>query len=497
MVQKTIYYTIKESDKLLEYISQNLITNEKDRKGRGVVYTPIRVVENMLDKLPKEVWKNPNLLWLDPATGIGNFPIIAYLRLMKGLQSWESNEEKRRKHILEKMLYMVEISKKSVTTLNKIFCEDKYKLNIYPKSFLIYNPSRKFNIIMGNPPYNEGGTGRTTGSRQPLWPKFIDKSLELVDDKGYILFIHPTGWRKPYSTDMQKNIGRCLYEYYKRGSLYYLNLSDIIIPNFPSVDYYVFANNRKGKTTIDSCFNNIKYENIKLDLAPFGNTSFLPSLLNSDIMNILYKVFKRYNKNDNYKIEYDGEQVNKGMRKNKKGSPIVFYYDNDKYIEVKKKLKSKKDYYNKSKIIMTFSGSAPLGSLHPVYYKRSIGSSGATMYYVTDKDITKHINLFKSKLITAIMRLTQYSPPPRNKNDHKLLNMIQIPTLSDNPTESDIYKYYNISKSERKLIEDIVSGVNYDYKTVSGIKGQIEETKKSKKRNKRDKKTKRKDRRRR
>ena len=31
-------------------------------------------------------------------------------RSMKGLKSWEANEEKRSKHIIEKMLYMVEIN---------------------------------------------------------------------------------------------------------------------------------------------------------------------------------------------------------------------------------------------------------------------------------------------------------------------------------------------------------------------------------------------------
>ena len=40
------------------------------------------LVNEMLDKLPKEVWKNKNLKWLDPATGMGNFPIAVYLRLI-------------------------------------------------------------------------------------------------------------------------------------------------------------------------------------------------------------------------------------------------------------------------------------------------------------------------------------------------------------------------------------------------------------------------------
>ena len=48
----------------------------------------------MLDKLPKDVWKNPNLKWLDPANGIGNYPIVAYYKLMEGLKNVKGYENK-------------------------------------------------------------------------------------------------------------------------------------------------------------------------------------------------------------------------------------------------------------------------------------------------------------------------------------------------------------------------------------------------------------------
>lgn len=42
----------------------------------------------------------------DPAVGMGNFPIAVYLRLMNGLTNKIPNEKQRKRHILEKMLYM-------------------------------------------------------------------------------------------------------------------------------------------------------------------------------------------------------------------------------------------------------------------------------------------------------------------------------------------------------------------------------------------------------
>ena len=46
----------------------------------------MKLVNEMLDKLPKEVWENKNLKWLDPCVGMGNFIIGVYLRLMEGLK---------------------------------------------------------------------------------------------------------------------------------------------------------------------------------------------------------------------------------------------------------------------------------------------------------------------------------------------------------------------------------------------------------------------------
>ena len=83
---------------MLETIRKYLSVRDEEKKLFGEVFTPIELVCEMLDKLPDEVWKDPKLKWLDPANGIGNYPVVAYYKLMEGLK----NARKRDIEIIKK-----------------------------------------------------------------------------------------------------------------------------------------------------------------------------------------------------------------------------------------------------------------------------------------------------------------------------------------------------------------------------------------------------------
>jgi len=103
---------IDNPKELLELISDCLKPKDIEKKKYGEVFTPMKLVNEMLDKLPDFVWTDKTLTWLDPAAGMGNFPIAVYLRLMRGLKSVIKSKLERKKHILENMLYMCELNKK-------------------------------------------------------------------------------------------------------------------------------------------------------------------------------------------------------------------------------------------------------------------------------------------------------------------------------------------------------------------------------------------------
>jgi hypothetical protein len=243
-----MFYTINEPDELLEFINSQLKPKKKEKKENGEVFTPLFLVNEMLDKLDeayikkygKSIFTEVGFKWFDPAVGIGNFPIIIYQRLLKGLVIQIPNEEERRKHIIEQMIYVAELTLKNILIYKKIFCEDKYKLNIYEGDTLkMKNEFAEFDVIIGNPPYQKKvGDNRKT---QPLWNLFVTFSLTILKTDGYLVYVHPSGWRSPEGVfknvlDLiqSKNLNFLCMNTFKKGQEVFK-----VGTNF---DYYVLQN---------------------------------------------------------------------------------------------------------------------------------------------------------------------------------------------------------------------------------------------------------------
>jgi len=203
----SLHSLIDNPKELLELINECLKPKDIEKKQFGEVFTPMHLVNEMLDKLPKEVWKNKNLKWFDPAVGMGNFQIAVYLRLIEGLKNKIKDVKERKKHILENMLYMCELNKKNVLVCNQIFnFNNEYTLNLYEGDTLEFKPyetfkTETFDIILGNPPYNKGGirsfTGKQLGEKnETIWPCFIKYAFKYLKQDGYLLYINPLSWLK-------------------------------------------------------------------------------------------------------------------------------------------------------------------------------------------------------------------------------------------------------------------------------------------------------------
>lgn len=205
---------------LIEFIGNSLLPKSLEKENNGEVFTPMSVVNEMLDELDtnyktihegKSIFTNPDLTWFDPSVGIGNFPIGVYHRLIDGLRDSIPDNIQRKKHILEKMLYMSELNQHNTTICAQIFNADEtHKLNLFNGDTLTLNIDKLwpeigengFDVVLGNPPFNCGGiqraiVGHKNSGTTTLWPNFVMKALFCwLKNGGHLLFITPLSWMR-------------------------------------------------------------------------------------------------------------------------------------------------------------------------------------------------------------------------------------------------------------------------------------------------------------
>ncbi|WP_298749101.1 Eco57I restriction-modification methylase domain-containing protein [uncultured Serinicoccus sp.] len=209
------------------------------------VPTPPRLARAMLDLLPNEIWSDPTLRWLDPFCKSGIFLREIAARLLLGLEDWEPDFGTRREHIFRNMLYGTSITQMtgivSRRTLygsrkanseysfvqfddedgNLPFVPAKHRFGRtgiaancdicraprdlergegrenYAYSFIhgAYPTEEmedmKFDVIVGNPPYQVGteGHGATAST---VYHHFVERAIDMAP--RFVLMITPSRW---------------------------------------------------------------------------------------------------------------------------------------------------------------------------------------------------------------------------------------------------------------------------------------------------------------
>jgi hypothetical protein len=113
----------------------------------------------------------------------------------------------------------------------------------------------KFNVVIGNPPYQDGGRDDQANK---LWPLFVKKAHELVEDNGYVGMITPNGWMQP-TADIGKGTGvnalSIFNDIFKKNNLILANVdSDAIRETYfkgvgSTFSYYIFQKSKYSGNT--------------------------------------------------------------------------------------------------------------------------------------------------------------------------------------------------------------------------------------------------------
>lgn len=121
------------------------VYSKKNSRKRGEVFTPFSLIEEMVSRIPREHLSDPSKTFLDPAAGLGNFPVVLMHKLMAGLQDYFPVEQDRYRHIMQNQIFMVEIDRNNCDCINRLFnSSGDIKLNILCGDALTSDVARYF-----------------------------------------------------------------------------------------------------------------------------------------------------------------------------------------------------------------------------------------------------------------------------------------------------------------------------------------------------------------
>lgn len=135
------------------------------------------LVNQMLDQLPDQVWTDPNITFLDPAMGGGQFLVEIQRRLRAAGHSDENISA--RMWGCETNILRVNYAKNNKKLVSN---------HLFISEFLDHDwGDMKFDVIVGNPPYQKEGQPNSHN----LWTQFVTRTWDLLAANGHLGLVTP------------------------------------------------------------------------------------------------------------------------------------------------------------------------------------------------------------------------------------------------------------------------------------------------------------------
>ncbi len=396
----------KKYDEILKYYDK-LNSDLSHMSSTDDICTPIDCVKKMIDYIPDELWKRESIRILDPCCGNGNFG--AYCQLKTNIDN----------------IWFYDINEIRLANCKQILNPKNIKKVNF---FELENSERnKFDMIMANPPYSGGGNKNQSLSRD-----FIEKAIDLLNDKGYLCFVTPNNWMT------YNNNNTTLKKLLNMGSFVVIDNDIKKYFNGVGSSFTVFVWQKSvfnNKTTV---YNGYLIKDVQYNVEIPKELNFIPLYLSQEIINIQKKVISNKETGFNYRCDLHNF-TKKDLLNDKKNNE--FRYETIHTAKKTRYAKIKQDIYDKWIIII------PLSTYYIPYIKHNVNTTQSVGYYAfdTEKDAEVFMDKINEPYFKVMVHLTRYG----NFNNIMVLKHLAI---------SNKIKF---SKNENEEINKLLSLMKY------------------------------------
>ncbi len=471
------------------------------------VFTPPKLANEILDLLPKDIWKDKNATFLDPVCKSGVFLREITKRLLKGLQDEIPDIQKRTDHIFSKQLFGIGITElTSLLSRRSLYCSKnangKYSIAssfsnnqggvffektdhdwengrcsfcgasqseyerekgleshayqfIHNKIPNIIN-NMKFDVIIGNPPY-QLNTGSNSAQATPLYDKFVQQAKKL--NPRYLTMIIPGRW---YAGGMGLDNFRAemLGDKHIRKLFDYPNAGDCFsgIELRGGVCYFLWDRDNPGTCEYTNVSNNTKSTMVR-DLSDYS--TFIRWNMALQIINKIKK-----EKEDSLSeiisvVSPFGLATSLRGKSQKTKNSLTLHSSGGTGYVAESEIKTGISLINSYKVLFSrpISGNLEVPpfkviALLKVLKPREICTHTYLVAGNYDKEVTA-INL-KSYLATKFVRFLLVQGISGMDISRDKFGFVPMQDFSESWTDEKLYKKYKLTKEEKKFIESMI-----------------------------------------